>query len=106
MNINTWNKLPKDIQNIMNEMNESFIDFRDQATIKNVKESIPRAEKEFGTVFYTLPAEEQAKMAQLTVPVQEAFIKDLEGKGLPGRKLVEKYLELDKQYSDAKYAPK
>jgi TRAP-type C4-dicarboxylate transport system substrate-binding protein len=106
MNIDTWNSLPKDIQDIINGMEEWIIDLHDQAVLKNAFESMPRAEKEFGTVFYTLPAEEQAKIAELTVPVQEAFIAELESQGLPGKELVERFLELDKKYSDPQYAPK
>jgi TRAP-type transport system periplasmic protein len=106
MNKDKWNSLPKDIQDIINGMQEWAISLQDAAIVKNAKESVPLAEKEFGTIFYTLPDSEIAKMAELAAPVRANYIKSLESQGLPGKEFVDKYMELDKKYSDSQYAPK
>jgi TRAP-type transport system periplasmic protein len=106
MNKNKWNALPKDVQDIIDGMQEWIINYDDVQVVKNAKDSIPRAEKEFGTIFYTLPDSEVAKMAQLSEPVRADYVKSLTAAGLPGKEFVDKYLELDKKYADPQYAPK
>ena len=105
MNLKTWNSLPKDIQDTINDMSEWIVDLQDKAVITNYYESVPKAKSEFGIEVIELSAAEQAKMNAAIKPVQEAFVKSLEDKGLPGKELMAKFLELNKKYSDAKYKP-
>ncbi|MBN2062977.1 MAG: TRAP transporter substrate-binding protein DctP [Deltaproteobacteria bacterium] len=105
LNLDVWNKLPKDIQDIMNGMTDWIIDLQDKAVLTNLHESLPKAETEFGIVTYWLPPEEVAKFTAATQSVQQEFISDLESQGLPGKKLVDRFLELNKKYSDEKYKP-
>jgi len=106
MNLNTWNSLPKDIQDTINDMSEWIVDLQDAAVVKNYYDSVPKAKTEFGIEVITLSAAEQAKMQAAIQPVQDAFVKSLEDKGLPGKKLMDKFIELNRKYSDSKYAPK
>ena len=105
MNLDVYNKLPKDIQDIMAEMTDWVIDLQDKAVLTNLHESLPKAETEFGIETIWLPAEEQAKFTEATKSVKQEFIDDLESKGLPGQKLMDRFLELNKKYSDDKYKP-
>jgi TRAP-type C4-dicarboxylate transport system substrate-binding protein len=105
MNINTWNKLPKDIQDIINSMLEPNVDLQDAAVVKNYFDSIPKAKSEFGIELITLPQSEQDKMNAAIQPVQDAFIKSLEDKGLPGKDYMAKFLELNRKYSAEQYKP-
>jgi TRAP-type transport system periplasmic protein len=106
MNINTWNKLPKDIQDIINSMLEPNVDVQDTAVVKNYFDSIPKAKSEFGIELITLPQSEQDKMNAAIQPVQDAFIKKLEDMGLPGKEYMAKFLELNRKYSADQYKPK
>jgi TRAP-type C4-dicarboxylate transport system substrate-binding protein len=105
MNINTWNSLPKDIQDTINDMSEWMVDVQDKAVVKNWFDSIPKAQQDFGIEFITLSAEEQAKMNAAIQPVQDAFVKSLADKGLPSQDYMAKFLELNRKYSDQKYKP-
>lgn len=105
MNIDTWNSLPPDVQGIINDMEEWIVDLQDKAVLLNWHESLPLATSEFGIEVIELPLEEQEKMNAAIKPVQEAFIADLEAKGLPGQELMDKYLELTYKYSEAQYRP-
>jgi TRAP-type C4-dicarboxylate transport system substrate-binding protein len=105
MNINTWNSLPDDIKGIMNDMSEWIVDVQDQAVVKNYFDSVPKAKSEFGIEVINLPKEEQDKMNAAIQPVQDAFVKSLEDKGLPGKDLMAKFLELNRKYSQDQYKP-
>jgi len=106
MNKAKWNSLPKDVQTTILGMQEWAINLQDTAVIKNAQESPAKAQKEFGLVTYNLPQSEIDKMAQLAAPVRAAYIKTLADAGLPSTDFVNKYLELEKKYSDSQYAPK
>jgi len=106
MNLKTWNSLPPDVQGIINGMSEWIVDLQDQAVVRNFQESLPKATSEFGIEIIELSPAEQAKFSAAAVPVQEAFVADLVSKGLPGKELMAKFLELNKKYSDKQYAPK
>lgn len=106
MNKDKWNSLPKDIQDTINGMQEWIINVDDTAVVKNASESIPLAQQQFGTKFYTLPDSEVAKMAQLAAPVRAQYVKSLQDAGLPAQEFVDKFMELDKKYADSQYAPK
>lgn len=105
MNMDTWNKLPKDIQDIISSMIEPNVDLQDKAVLTNFHESLPKATTDFGIEVIQLTAEEQAKFAAACKPVQDKFVADMESKGLPGKDLMAKFLELNKKYSDEKYRP-
>jgi TRAP-type transport system periplasmic protein len=106
MNLKKWNSLPKDIQDIIIGTQEWAINMQDSAVVKNAIESPAKAQKDFGTIFYTLPDSEIAKMAELAAPVRAAYIKTLKDAGLPAEDFVNKYMELDKKYADPQYKPK
>jgi TRAP-type C4-dicarboxylate transport system substrate-binding protein len=103
MNWDTWNSLPKDVQDTIDDMDEWILDIRDKAIVNNFYESLPKATEEFGIEIIELSAEEQAKFNAAVMPVREAFVADMESKGLPGQKLLDKYLELTYKYSEDKY---
>jgi TRAP-type C4-dicarboxylate transport system substrate-binding protein len=103
MNWDSWNKLPKDVQDTIDDMEEWILDIRDKAIYKNFEESLPKATEEFGIEIITLSPEEQAKFNAAVQPVREAFVADIESQGLPGQELMDKYLELTYKYSEDKY---
>jgi TRAP-type C4-dicarboxylate transport system substrate-binding protein len=105
MNLDTFNKLPSDIQKIITDYTSEFLTITDKALIKNDIESKDRANKEFGTTFVELTSEEQSKMVGLLAPVKAKYIESLKQAGLPSQEFVGKYEELCHKYSDSQYAP-
>jgi len=83
MNKEKWNSLPKDIQQIIDKLNEEW--FEKQANLWTwVDENgLEFAEKTGQTIVYANPAEE-AKMREKMKPILDAYVKSMEEKGLPG----------------------
>lgn len=104
MNLQTWNKLPKDIQEIIDGMQDWTVDMMDKAVLLQDQEARPKATKEFGIEFIELSQEQKELWDQRTRPVMSEYMKDLESKGLPGKKFMSRFLELDRKYSDPQYA--
>jgi TRAP-type C4-dicarboxylate transport system substrate-binding protein len=105
MNLDVWNKLPKDVQEIIDGMKEWQVEYMDREVLKNLEESIPKAKTEFGIETTWLSAEEQDKFNKACEPVRKEFIAELESQGMPGQKLMDRFLELQEKYSDEKYKP-
>jgi TRAP-type C4-dicarboxylate transport system substrate-binding protein len=103
MNMDTWNKLPKDIQDTIDDMGEWVLDIRDKAIYNNYIESLPKAHDEFGIEIITLSPEEQAKFNAAVMPVREDFVTAIDDLSLPGQELLDKYLELTYKYCEDKY---
>jgi TRAP-type transport system periplasmic protein len=97
MNLNTWNKLPKDIQKIFENNIEWWGLETDKAFIQADKEGVEIAKKA-GVEFITLPKEE---MEKFYAPVKELAIKEAKGldaKGLPGTKMFQEAQSMIQKY--------
>ena len=105
MNLDTWNSLPPDIQAKIDEVNEKFVGW----TIRGAPDgsvvgyellgesaSKPLYEKH-GVKVYRLPPEEMEKMRQCLIPMWDAWVKEMEGKGLPAKKTMKAYLSILKE---------
>jgi TRAP-type transport system periplasmic protein len=99
MNKSKWDSLPADIQKIFNEVGESYVDKYDTFNSQLNKARTASAPKDFGIEVIALSQSELAKFAAVDQPVRKAFAADLEGKGLPGNKLMEQFSQLEKKYS-------
>lgn len=97
MNKKTWNKLPKDIQKIIKEVNAEWL-------VKHAAgwDKADQAGREFslslGNKIIPLSKEESARWAGAVAPVFDNYVKTAKGKGLPGdayldfiRKGIKKY---------------
>ena len=83
MNKKTWNSLPPDIQNILDNL---IMRYSFECATKydaDVKKSL-KIGKSKGKVIYSLPAGELAKWEKKLVPVYDQWIADMKAKGLPG----------------------
>jgi TRAP-type transport system periplasmic protein len=105
MNWSSWKKLPGDIQKVM--IGDYGIDgpwfarWNGEQYTKLVEVGKKMA-RESGGEIYTLPAKEFERWQQKVVPIREKGIQDLESKGLPGRKYINRISELVKEYNDKK----
>jgi TRAP-type C4-dicarboxylate transport system substrate-binding protein len=84
MNKEKWNSLPKDIQQIIDKLNEEY--FVKQARLFDSidEDALDYTAKHMGhKVIYADPQEE-AKMAQKMHPIFDEYLKDAKKQGLPG----------------------
>ena len=87
MNKKSWEKLPADIQKIIDEVSEETNKNRILFYEKLAKEAEATLSKNLEA--YSLPPEEEAKWRQAASAVTENWIKEMEAKGYPARKAVE-----------------
>lgn len=83
MNKEKWNALPKDIQQIIDKLNEEW--FEKQANLWTWvdEDGLEFAKKTGQKLTYAGPAEE-AKMHERMKPLLDAYVKSMKEKGLPG----------------------
>jgi TRAP-type C4-dicarboxylate transport system substrate-binding protein len=87
MNLDKWNSLPADIQKVFEEVSAEWVDRHGAAwdeADKNGFEFVKSLKHEV----ISLSPEESAKWGAAVKPVIDAYIKDADGKGLPGSALV------------------
>ncbi|MBU2497322.1 MAG: C4-dicarboxylate TRAP transporter substrate-binding protein [Proteobacteria bacterium] len=98
MKKSVFEKLPSDIQGIIREVSlEMSTHMADQEGqfLKKANETFEKA----GVTVLEFPKEDQAKYEEMAVmPVIEKWIKDQEGKGLPGRKVWETLRDAASKY--------
>jgi TRAP-type C4-dicarboxylate transport system substrate-binding protein len=97
MNLKTWNALPKEVQQVFDEVSAQWVPKHGEAW-----DSSDKAGREFslslGNKIIPLSEEESARWARAVEPVVDKYIKDTEAMGLPGftyintvRRLIRKY---------------
>jgi len=100
MNMDKWNSLPPDIQKVFEDLGGVHAtEIFDQAYYDADYVIIPQESKEkYGTEIITLTPEELARWDVLVRPVHEAYLAEMEAKGLPARALYDEYYRLVKEY--------
>ena len=104
MNVESYNKLPSDIQQKFDELtepmartkasNEAFVEFW-AGSIEGIKEF----DRKVGNPeFYYLPAEEHERWVETIWPVNEGWVEENEAKGYPARAILEDAIAFAKQY--------
>jgi TRAP-type transport system periplasmic protein len=83
MNKDRWNSLPADIQNIIEKMNEEWIEKHGRAW-----DEIDKAGKEFtiklGNKITSVSKEENERWAKAVRPILDDYVNNMKAKGLPG----------------------
>jgi TRAP-type C4-dicarboxylate transport system substrate-binding protein len=88
MNKGKWNSLPKDIQNIIEKINEEWIEKAGimwQTRDDNMRTALAKK----GNKFVELTKEEDARWAALVKPILADYVKMTKEKGLPGDQALE-----------------
>lgn len=95
MNKDRWNALPADIKNIIDKMDEEYIEKQ-----AKIWDEVDFEGKEFflqkGGKFINLTKEEDARWAHQMEPIMEEYVKTMKGRNLPGDevlKFVREYLK-------------
>lgn len=95
MNQSKWDKLPADIQKIIDEMSgEPLALAYGKAANENHDEAIELLVKNLNHDFYKLPPDETAKWLELAKASSRKYIADLEAKGLPAKLAFDTMMEL------------
>ncbi len=98
MNLNAWNKLPKDIQKIFEDNIYFWGKTLDDESIKATGEGYEIAKKH-GVEFITLSKEDQKRFSELVIQLALKDAKELDAKGLPGTKMYQEAQRLVKELS-------
>lgn len=93
VNMDTWNDLPAEVQTILTEVGEGYLDYEAEY-INQIHEEDLKALEEQGCTVITLSTEEQKKWAASLPDVVNGLVKSLDDAGYPGAEIVEKYYEI------------
>lgn len=104
MKWDTWNRLPPDIQKIIDKLGPTGRDcwfaVQNGFTFDNTLTKARKDIMESGGEIITLAPEELERWSKVAQPVRESAVNAVEGMGLPGRKFLKRMLELVEEYSD------
>ena len=104
MNLDTWNSLPPEVQQFIEDSAEELIDAFDLEFVRVKQDAIERFPALFGTEFIEVSKEEFTRWDEAAQPVLDEFIASLEAMGLPGTELVEEFQRLEAKYAADEYA--
>ncbi len=93
VNMDTWNELPGEVQTILTEVGEGYLDY-EANYINEVHEQDIKALEEKGCTINTLSREEQLKWAASIPDCVNSLVKTLNDAGYPGAEIVEKYYSI------------
>ncbi len=97
MNKDKWNSLPPDVQKIIEQVNEEYIEKQGKTW-----DEIEKAGRDFtisrGNKIISLLREEDLRWRKAVKPILDEYVKNTENKGLPGDVVLKFYLETISQY--------
>jgi TRAP-type C4-dicarboxylate transport system substrate-binding protein len=88
MNMNSWNKLPKDVQQVMDDLRVEQSEWTGTYMDNHVKAAMEWAKTEQNVEVITLSAEEKAKWDAKLLPLTEKWTADAKSKGFPAEDIV------------------
>jgi len=99
MNMDSWNKLPKDVQKVMDDLSKEQAEWTGKYADDHVKEAIKWSKKTYGVDFIQLTAAQEAKWNGLLKPVIAKWIADNKAKGFPAEQIVYDLEALKSKYT-------
>lgn len=97
VNLKTWNKLPKDLQDIIIEAYDWAGDGNMEALSQEVSRAMS-ASKEKGDTFIRLTPDELKEWSDTMVPINDKWIEETEALDLPARKTFDQLMGLFEKY--------
>lgn len=98
MNSDIWNRLPPDIQKILDQINEEMPDKMDEAAWGSLGlKHDYKLSLDMGVRFHRLPNEAIDKIARLTDEVNKEMVARVDKRGLPGTAIRNAFLELEQK---------
>jgi TRAP-type C4-dicarboxylate transport system substrate-binding protein len=89
MNMDSWTKLPKDVQKVMNDLAVEQCQWTGEYMDNHVYEAMAWAKKTQHVEVIRLPKDEKAKWDELLKPITAQWIEDSKAKGLPAEGIVD-----------------
>jgi len=99
MNMNSWNKLPKDVQKVMDDMAREQSEWTGTYMDNQVKESIAWSKKTYNVEFIELPKAEMEELDAFLEPIVKEWIKENQAKGIPAEAIIADIKAFTKKYS-------
>ncbi len=93
VNLDTWNDLPQEIQTILTEVGEGYLDY-EANYINEVHEQDLKTLEEQGCTIVSLSREEQEKWAASLPDIVSGLVKSLDDAGYSGAEIVSRYYEI------------
>lgn len=88
MNVNSWKKLPKDVQKVMDDMAREQSEWTGVYMDNHVNESMDWSKKTQNVQVIQLSAQDKAQMDKLLEPITKKWIEDAKAKGLPAEAIL------------------
>ena len=88
MNMDSWNKLPEDVQQVMDDLRVEQSEWTGTYMDNHVKAAMEWAKTEQNVEVITLSAEEKAKWDAKLLPLTEKWTADAKSKGFPAEDIV------------------
>ena len=88
MNLDKWNSLPKDVQQVMEDLAREHSEWTGSYMDNHIVESIDWSKKEQGVEVITLSTDEKAKWDKLLDPIMSDWIAETNKKGYPAEAIV------------------
>ena len=99
MNWDSWKKLPKDVQKVIDDMGMEQSKWTGEYMDKHVDESIAWSKKNHNIEIFKLSKQDQAKMEKAVEPMVGKWLEDAKGKGLPADAILADMKAFAKKYS-------
>lgn len=93
VNMDTWNELPAEVQAIISEVGEGYLDY-EANYINEIHEQDLKELEEKGCTIITLSREEQEKWAASLPDIVSGLVKNLDAAGYKGAEIVERYYQI------------
>jgi TRAP-type C4-dicarboxylate transport system substrate-binding protein len=98
MNMAAWNKLPKDVQKVFDDLRVEQAEWTGDYMDKHVIEAMDWSKKTQGVEVITLPPAEKAKWDARLEPIVAKWTKDMTAKGLPAAQIITDIKMMAKKY--------
>ena len=99
MNWDSWKKLPKDVQKVIDDMGVEQSKWTGQYMDNHVDESIAWSKKNHNIEITELSKDDQAKMEKAVEPMVGKWLEDAKAKGLPADAILADMKAFAKKYS-------
>jgi TRAP-type C4-dicarboxylate transport system substrate-binding protein len=97
MNKNKWNSLPQDVQKIIEQVNEEYIE-KQGKTWDEIDKAGKDATIKLGNKIISLSQDENLKWEKAVKPLLDEYKKNMKDKGLPGEETLSFYLQTIYKY--------
>ena len=99
MNWDSWKKLPKDVQKVMNDLAREQSEWTGVYMDNHVNESMAWSKSTQNVEVIQLSAQEKAKMDKLLEPITKTWIENAKAKGLPAEQMLSDIKAFAKKHS-------